>query len=155
MEQPENCKGKTYIWLVVGFLTIISILSVLLGVYCLRANSEGCVKGLELQYQYRNETRLLQEQLRQSQETSLETEARWKSCSSDLKNLSETLKEVTSQRNYLKEENLDLTNKLKETEAALQMEREKNKTEEHSSACTGPMTYSLLLGLSLVIALLP
>ncbi|XP_007489270.1 bone marrow stromal antigen 2 [Monodelphis domestica] len=152
----ESCKCPSKSCLMICFLSFATIILLVCAVvYVLRANSEGCVKGLELQYQYRNETRLLQEQLRQSQENSLELEARWQSCSIDLGNLSETMKEVTSQRNYLKEENLDLTDKLKKTEAALQRERLKNKTEENSSAYTGPQTYSSLLGLCLVIALLP
>ncbi|XP_027706915.1 bone marrow stromal antigen 2 [Vombatus ursinus] len=137
---------------------MVIILSTLLGVYAYRANSEACQQGLVLH----NESQQLKKKLRQSQESFLEMEAQWWSCGNISRNLNNNLEEMTSQRELLlsqlqklKEENQNLAEKLRNAEAALQMQREKKNPAETSSALPGPQIYSLLLSLGLAIALIP
>ncbi|XP_020825022.1 bone marrow stromal antigen 2 [Phascolarctos cinereus] len=139
-------------------LAVILILAPLLGVYLYRANSEACQQGLVL----RQESQQLKEKLRQSQESFLEVEAQWRSCSNVSRDLNNNLEEMASQRDSLlsqlqklKEENQNFAEKLRNAEAALQMEREKKNPEETSTALPGPQIYSLLLSLGLAITLIP
>ncbi|XP_068943025.1 bone marrow stromal antigen 2 [Petaurus breviceps papuanus] len=144
----------------IKFLAITAILVILvtlLGVYAYRANSETCQQG----YLLRNESQLLREKLRDSQESFLQMEAQWHSCGNVSRDLKENLEKMTSHRDSLlselqklKGENQNLAEKLRNVEADLQMEREKRNQEETSSAPPGPWTYSLLMGLGLAITLL-
>ncbi|XP_051827964.1 bone marrow stromal antigen 2 [Antechinus flavipes] len=134
---------------------LLFILLVPLVVFTIRANSETCLKGFELQ----NKSQRLEEKLRQSQESLREWETHWWSCSNVSKDLKKDLEELTSQRNLmlsqlqeLKGENQDLAEKLRNAEAALQLEREKKNPDKTNSALLGPQISKLLV-LGLVITL--
>ncbi|XP_074162940.1 bone marrow stromal antigen 2 [Sminthopsis crassicaudata] len=136
--------------------TLVFVLLVPLVVFAIRANSESCLKGFELQ----NKNQLLEKKLRQSQESLREWETQWRSCSNVSKDLEQHLEELTSQKNLmlsqlqeLKGENQDLAEKLRNAETALQLEREKKNSNKTNSALPGPQSMSELLGLGLVITL--